>query len=332
MQALPVHTMTIALTPVPQTSEYVATIKSRRSATIMPQATGNLTRILVKSGDRVKAGQPLMEIDSRPQTATVASLRATERQKKALYDYNVQQYGRQKQLFDAGIISRDLFDQARQSIDNAKADYEAAQQSRKTQEQQLGYYTVRAPMAGIVGDIPVHVGDLVSPSSSTPITLTTIDEGKDLEAYIYIPTERYAQIRNGLEVELTDTTGKLIETSKIDFVSPQVDTNLQGILVKTPVRDPRLRTDQMVKARVIWSESPMAVVPVLAVKRLGIQSFVYLLQQQNGRFSARQTGVVLGDAVGNNYSIVSGVKPGDKVIVSGTQFLLNDMPVVPLNQ
>ena len=88
MQAMPVQTATVTLAPVPLSSEYVATIKSRRSATLMPQVSGVLTRILVRSGDAVKAGELLMEIDPRMQMATVESARATERQKKAVYDYN----------------------------------------------------------------------------------------------------------------------------------------------------------------------------------------------------------------------------------------------------
>jgi len=88
MQALPVQTVTVTMAPVAQSSEYVATIKSRRSTALLPQVSGQLTDIRVHSGDQVKAGQLLMEIDARQQRATVDSLRATELQKKALDDYD----------------------------------------------------------------------------------------------------------------------------------------------------------------------------------------------------------------------------------------------------
>jgi len=332
MQAMPVQTVTVTLAPVPQSSEYVATIKSRRSATLLPQVSGNLTKILIHSGDHVKAGQVLMEIDPRLQLATVASARATERQKKALYDYNAVQVERQRKLFEAGVTSRDAYDQAQQSFGNTKADYESAVELRKTQEEQLAYYTIRAPFDGVVGDIPVHVGDYVSPMSAPAAVLTTVDENKDLEAYIYVPSERSSQVRLGLDVELMDNAGKLIEKTKIDFLSPQVDSTLQSILVKAPVHaTPEvLRNAQMIKARVIWSTTPMAVVPVLAVTRQGGQSFVFVAQEQNGRFAARQVAVTLGDTVGNNYSISSGLNAGDRVIVSSTQYLVSGMPVMPM--
>ena len=131
----------------------------------MPQVSGLLTAIHVQSGDHVKAGQVLMTIDPRQQQATVESQRATERQKKALFDYDTIELDRQHKLFEAGVTSRDTYDQAQQAFQNAKADYESAVESRKTQEQLLDYYTIRAPFDGVVGDIPVHVGDYVSPSS-----------------------------------------------------------------------------------------------------------------------------------------------------------------------
>jgi RND family efflux transporter MFP subunit len=276
----------------------------------------------------VKKGAPLIEIDPRQQQAEVASLRATERQKKALFDYDTIEQDRQQKLFDAGITSHDTYQQAQQAFANSKADYEAAVESRKTQEQLLGYYTVRAPFDGVVGDIPVHVGDYVS----TTTMLTTVDESNALEAYVYIPTERAAEVHIGLPIDLTDNNGKLLEKTQVDFISPEVDSTLQGILVKAAVRsEPEmLRNAQIVKAKVIWSTKTMAVVPVLAVIRQGEQSFVFVMQKQNGMAVAHRTPVVLGDTVDNNYSIVSGLSAGDRVIVTGTQFLVDGMPVIPL--
>ncbi len=328
MQAMPVKTETISLQPVAQSNEYVATIKSRRSATMQPQVSGRLTAIQVRSGEHVKTGQVMMEIDAQPQIATVQAQRSTEQQKKALYDYNTLELERQHKLFDSGVTSRDAYDQAEQAYNNSKADYESAAALRKTQEEQLAYYTIRAPYDGIVGDIPVHVGDYVSSSAM----LTTLDENRDLEAYIYVPTERSGQAHLGLEVDLSDTSGKLLQKTRIDFVSPQVDPTLQGILVKAPVHATPdiIRNAQMIKARVIWNTTPTAVVPVLAVTRLGGQTFVYVLKQQDGHFAAIETPVTLGETVGNTYAVTAGLKAGDRVVVSSTQFLVNGMPVVPM--
>lgn len=329
MQALPVQTLTVALAPVAQSSDYVATIKSRRSVSLMPQVDGNLTQILVKSGDHVRSGQLLMQIDPHRQQALVDAQKSTENQEKALYDYNQIQIERQRKLFDAGVISRDALDQAEQSFQNTKAGWLSANATRKSLEEQLAYYSVKAPFEGVVGDIPVHLGDYVTSSTM----LTTVDENKDLEAYIYIPTERASEVRLGLPVQLVDNDGKIVESTSVDFLSPQVDSQLQGILVKAPVHSTAdiLRSAQLVKARVIWKTSPEPVIPVLSVSRQGGQTFVFVAQKQpDGHVAARQIAVTLGDTVGNSYAVTSGLKPGDKVIVSGTQFLVDNMPVMPL--
>jgi len=327
-QAMPVQVAPVTLSPVPRSDTYVATIKSRRSATMQPQVDGNLVNIFVKSGDLVRAGQVLMRVDPLKQMATVQSQQGTQAQKKAVYDYSQIQFERQRKLFEDGVVSRDAYDQATQAYQNAKADYEANAALTDTQKQQLAYYDIRAPFTGIVGDIPVHLGDYVS----TTTLLTTVDENADLEAYIYIPTERAGLVRQGLPVEILDTAGRTLVKSRISFLSPQVDNGLQSILAKAEI--PRtadlLRNQQLVNARVIWSTTPAPVVPVLAVSLVGGQTFVYIAAQKGDGYIAHQVPVMLGETVGNTYPVISGLKPGDKVITSGLQFLQEGAPVKPL--
>ena len=103
---MPVQVSRVSLGPVPSSDTYVATIKSRRSSTLQPQVDGNLTRILVRSGQLVKAGQVLMQIDPLKQVATVESQQGTEAQKRAVYSYNQADVERQRKLFEAGVTSR----------------------------------------------------------------------------------------------------------------------------------------------------------------------------------------------------------------------------------
>jgi RND family efflux transporter MFP subunit len=328
-QPLPVKTETINLTPVPRVDEYVATVKSRRSASIQPQVDGSLTRILVKSGDPVRAGQVLMTIDPLKQQATVDQQRSTEAQKKATFDYNQHEVERQRQLYESGVTSRQNYELAAQAFENSKADWEASTAGRVTQQRQLAYYNLTAPFAGIVGDVPVHIGDYVSPQT----LLTTVDENAELEAYIYIPTERSSDIRMGLAVQIVTSAGELIESTKINFVSQQVDNAIQGILVKAPIHKSldEFRNAQLVKARVVWSTAPTPTVPVLAVTRIGGQSFVYVATQAANGTIAKQRAVTLGDTIGNSYAVTDGLKPGEKVITSGIQFLTDGAPIQPIS-
>jgi RND family efflux transporter MFP subunit len=327
--ATPVQAETIANSAVPVTETYVATIKSRRSATMQPQVDGNLTRIFVKSGDSVKAGQVLMQIDPLKQVATVQSQQGTEQQLKAVYQYNQADLARQKGLFDAGIISKQAYDQSVQSFQNSKGALDSASALTSTQKEQLAYYQIRAPFSGVIGDIPVHLGDYVSPTT----LLTTVDEDNDLEAYIYVPTERAAQVHSGLAVDLLDTSGAVMAHSVINFVSLQVDNGLQSVLSKAPIpASTHLRNGQLVNARVTYSTNQKPTIPVLAVVRIGGQSFVYVVAagpKGNG-FVAHQTAVDLGDPIGNVYPVLSGLKTGDRVILSGIQFLQEGVPVAPM--
>src|SRR5581483_12264447 len=114
-KALPVKVEAVDLAPVPRTDEYVATIKSRRSASIQPQVDGTLTKILVKSGDHVRAGQVLMTIDPLKQQATVDQQRSTAAQKKATFDYNQTEVERQRKLYEGGVTSKQDYDYAQQA-------------------------------------------------------------------------------------------------------------------------------------------------------------------------------------------------------------------------
>jgi multidrug efflux pump subunit AcrA (membrane-fusion protein) len=108
MQATPVQVQAVSLAPVPNSDTYVSTIKSRRSSTMQPQVDGNLTKIYVHSGQVVKAGQVLMQIDPLKQVATLQSQQGTQAQKNALYQYNQSEVERQKKLYEAGVTSKQV--------------------------------------------------------------------------------------------------------------------------------------------------------------------------------------------------------------------------------
>ena len=327
MQAMPVQVQSVAPTAVPETDTFVATIKSRRSSTISPQVSGNLTKIVVHSGQQVAAGQLLMQVNPEVQTAAVQAQQAAEIQTRAQFQYNQSDLQRQKQLFEAGVISKQAYDQAVQSMGTSQGAYTASQAQTSTQRQQLRYYEIRAPFAGVVGDIPVHLGDYVSPTT----LLTTVDEPRDLEAYIYLPTDRAADARNGLSVALLDESGKQVATTALYFVSPEVDNGLQGILAKAPApAGSNLRNGQVLNARITWATHQQPVVPILAVTRIGGLPFVYVAQPAGAGFIAKQKAVQLGEPVGNNYPVTGGLAPGDKVILSGLQLLQDGAPVKPL--
>jgi RND family efflux transporter MFP subunit len=134
-----------------------------------------------------------------------------------------------------------------------------------------------------------------------------------------------------MPVQIVDSTGNAIADSRVSFISPQVDSTTQTVLMKASIANhhEKLRTAQFVRARVVWDTRPSPVVPVLAVSRIGSQYFAFVAEDQNGKLIARQRPLKVGEMVGNDYVVLDGIKPGDKVIVSGTQFLVDGTAVVP---
>src|SRR5579871_232581 len=328
-QAVPVKVMEAKAVPVDDASDYVATLKSRDSAVIMPQVDGQVTQIFVHSGEKVTAGKPLMEIDPLKQQATVKSQESARTAQQAQLNWAKQQYQRAEGLASAGVVSKQDLDQAKAAVDTSQAQMDALDAQVREQQEQLRYYKVVAPRAGIVGDIPVRVGDRITSTTQ----LTTIDQPGSLEVYVYVPVERSSQLRASLPVQILDNAGKVVSETRISFVSPQVDNTTQTVLIKAPIANGNdaLRQLQFIRARVVWGTRKSPAVPILAVSRLAGQYFAFVARPQgNGSYVAKQMPLTIGETVGNDYEVRDGIKPGDKVIVSGTQFLVDGMPVTPM--
>jgi len=325
--SVPVKIEVARSVPLNDTTEYVATLKSRDSAIIMPQVEGQITDIPVHSGDHVSPGAVLMQIDPSKQKATVNSQEQSRAAQEANLAWAKQQYDRVSALAAAGVVSKQDLDQAKSNLDNAQAQLRSLDAQLQEQQVQLHYYRVTAPAAGIVGDIPVRVGDRVT----TTTMLTTVDKPGSLEAYVYIPVERSTQLKMNMPVQIVDGVGKVMADSRISFVSPQVDNTTQTVLIKARIanNEDKLRNLQFIRARVVWGTHQGPVVPVLAVSRIGGQYFAFVAEDQNGKLVAHQKPLRVGDMVGNDYVVLDGIKPGDKVIVSGTQFLVDGAPVTP---
>jgi RND family efflux transporter MFP subunit len=323
--ATPVQIQIAASVKIADTSEYLSLLKSRHSAAINPQVEGQITRIFVKSGDRVKAGAPLLQIDPLKQEATLSSQEATRAAQEANLRYAKISLDRAQKLLDAGVVSKQEFDNAQTGYEAALAQVKALDEQVKQQKVQLHYYSVASPMDGIVGDIPVRMGDRVTVQTM----LTTIDEPGALEAYIYIPGERARNLKVGLPVRLLDNAGNSAGETRITFVSPQVDIDTQSVLAKALVENPqgRLRIAQQVRAQITWGTREGPVIPILAVQRINGQFFAFVSVNESKGTVARQKTLKLGDTVGNDFAVLEGLKPGEHIIVSGMQFLQDGMPV-----
>ncbi|OWY69374.1 efflux transporter periplasmic adaptor subunit [cyanobacterium TDX16] len=292
--------------------------------------------------------------------ATLSSLQAERLSNLSNVRFNEKEYKRYSDLADQGAVARSVADDYTNRIATAKAELNAidkriaaqkatvAQQEKalaearantQGQEAQLKYYTITAPFAGTVGRIPVKEGDFVNTSTQ----LTSVTENQPLEVNISVPIERGPELRQGMPVELLDGQGKRVGTSKVFFIAPNTATNTQSVLVKSLFENSQnqLRADQYVRARVIWNQRQGILVPTTAINRIGGQNFVYVAesapqqqqsqQAQSGQpqLIARQKPVKLGSIQGNNYQVLEGLKPGERIVTSGLLNLRDGAPIAP---
>jgi RND family efflux transporter MFP subunit len=161
--------------------------------------------------------------------------------------------------------------------------------------------------------------------------ITTIDQTDALEAHIQVPLDRSPDLRVGLPVQLLDSQGDILVTNPVSFVAARVDEATQTVLVKSALREtppPSVRVQQFIRAKIVWSSKPGITVPVTAVIRVSGQHFAFVAEPgpQGGQV-ARQKPVEVGEMLGNDYVVRSGLKEGDHLIVSGIQKLGDGAPV-----
>jgi RND family efflux transporter MFP subunit len=319
--------LTLEEKPVERSSEFIAQLRSQRSTTVQPEIDGIVTRILVKPGDRVRLGTPLAQINAAKQQAAVRSTEASRAGTEADVAYWREQVKRLEALVGAGAISRQEFEQAQNSLRTAEARLAALDAQVSEGRVELGYYRVVAPQAGVIGDITLRVGDRVTPTT----VITTIDDNSALEADIQVPIDRAPELRIGLPVQILDREGGVLSTNPVSFVSPRVDDSTQTVLVKSVLGEapPSLRVQQFARARIVWSMQPGLTVPLTAVSRISGRYFAFVAEQGPNGLVARQKPIEVGELLGNDYVVLSGLKAGDRVITNGIQKLADGAPVKP---
>ncbi len=212
--------------------------------------------------------------------------------------------------------------QARAQVTQAAAQVQAAQ----VQQQ---YTKVVAPFAGIIGAIPVKVGEYVGKGDH----LTTLTKNDSLELNINIPLNQAKLLRLGLPVQMLNAQGKVTAGGKLSFISPNASSDSQTVLVKAIFTNfgGQLMNLQSVQTRVIWDQRPGILIPVTAVSYLAGKTFVFVAEPEaeTQTLVAKQKPVKLGAIEGNNYQLIEGLKPGEKFVVSGILSLRNGAEIKP---
>lgn len=215
-----------------------------------------------------------------------------------------------------------------EQIEQAEAQVAQAVAQVRNIEAAVAKSAVIAPFTGKIGDMPVKVGDYVKKGDK----ISSLTQNSALELRISVPLERANQLREGLPVQMLDSLRQPIATGVISFISPEVNATSQSILVKANFGNfnGNLLNQQLIQTRIIWANRPGIVVPVNAISRLGGETFVFVAENnEKNQLVAHQKPVKLGSIQGNNYQVLDGIKPGEKVITSGLLNLTDKAPIMP---
>jgi RND family efflux transporter MFP subunit len=284
--------------------------------------------------------------------STLTSLETERAAIQAEIKSDQQEFDRYDTLASVGAVSRQTKDSYANRLAVAKTNLKVIESKIQTQQaavaqaqkviqqaqtptvqqspQKPQIYRINAPFTGIVAEIPIKTGDLVNTSTQ----LLTITQNNPLEVHIIVPIEQAAKVKNGAQVNILNIQGNTIGTSRVFFVAPNPSNNTQSALIKALYNNSKneLKPDQFVRARVIWNQRQGALVPATAVSRVGGETFVYIAEPSSNtssRYIAKQKRVKLGNVTGNNYQVLEGLQPNQKIITSGLLNIRDGDPVLP---
>ncbi|MBE9005435.1 efflux RND transporter periplasmic adaptor subunit [Fortiea sp. LEGE XX443] len=305
---------------IEESSDYIASLESRRSINLQSRIPGQVTQIFVKPGDTVTTGTPIIQIDYKPQQATVvgnngatqvaavllenarSTLRALEVErlsKVADVRLNQLEYEKYATLADQGAVSRQSKDFYADRLATAKTNLGAV--DSRIQAQKASIFQAETAIQQVDTNIrqqPVQLqyDKITAPFSGTvgdiPVKigdfvnnsarLVTVAQHQPLEVTLSLPLERSSQLRKGMPVEIINAQGEILGTSRVFLIAPNVNNEPQSILIKALFNNAQgqLRAGQLVRTRIIWSQRSGVLIPTTAVTRVAGETFVYVAKTE----------------------------------------------------
>jgi membrane fusion protein, multidrug efflux system len=306
-----------------RTLSAVGSISAAQGVTVSNDLPGLVTRIRFESGDVVKQGEVLVELDTRVERAQLATAEA----RAELAEQNVK---RTRALAARGGVPRSQLDNDESQLKSARAEVDAlrAQISRKI---------VRAPFAGKLGIRAVNLGQYLSSGT----TLTTLESLDAVYVDFSLPQHALSQLTPGMPVRIE--AGELNAKGTLDAVDPRIDQATRSIRVRASVSnaDQDLRPGMFVNVGVVLPEEASVVaVPATSVVHAPYGDSVFVLEPLDAKDKqapapagkpikeARQQFVRVGEQRGDFVAVLEGLEPGREVVTAGAFKLFNGAKVI----
>ena len=308
--------------------EATGTVTALNTVEIRSQVSSVITRVEIREGQFVKAGQVLFTLDARNDELGLAKARAQLASNLATLADAQRQLARSTDLLAQGFISQGAVDTNRTLVDSQNSIVAATRTAIDAAQLALSYNRIKAPAAGRAGAINVFAGTTVQPGGAALVTITQLDP---IGVAFNVPqrnlTDALRTLRAGggaVTAVLPESRGSAI--GKLQFVDSVVDPNSGTVRVKAVFgnRDEVLWPGAFVTVRLaVRTLKDATVLPLAAVIQSPRGSIVYVIDAQ-GKAQPRPVEVVYGSGLD---AVVSGVQPGERVVLDGRQNLRAGAPV-----
>ncbi len=321
---------------------YPATIKGVQDVEIRPKISGFITKLCVHEGQAVKKGQLLFVIDNVTYEAAARQAKAAVNSAKAQLNTSKLTYANNEKLFKNNVIGTYELQSSKNALEAAQASYAQAEASYISAKQNLDFCYVTSPADGVVGSLPYRVGALVSASSAQ--ALTTVSNISSMQVYFSM-TEKdlldmgktaggvHAAIKDYPAVKLQLADGTIYsEEGHVATVSGVIDATTGSVSVRADFPNPQrlLKSGGSGSIVVPHNDATAIIIPQDAVSQVQDKYFVYVVGNGN---KVKYTAVSVNpNNDGKNYIITSGLKAGDKIVVSGISSLTDGTEIKPITE
>ena len=309
--------------------EAAGTVSALNSVDIRPQVATTITKVHIKEGQFVKAGQPLFTLDSRSDEVAVTKAKAQLAKDQAALADAQRQLARSRDLFAQNFVSKVAVDTNETLVESQQAVVAADRAAIDAAKVGLSYGRINATAAGRAGAINVFAGSLVQPSGTALVTITQLDP---IAVSFSLPQrnlpEALAILRDGggkVTAVLPEGAGTVV--GKLVFVDSAVDAGSGAVRVKAQFanRDEKLWPGAFVTVRLAVKQLEGAsVIPLVAVIQSPRGKIVYVVDASM-KASARAIEVVYAEG---EDAAVTGLRPGERIVVDGRQNLRDGAKVV----
>lgn len=327
---------------IAETTEFNGRIEAVDRVNVVARVSAFLEEQLFREGADVKKGELLFRLERPPYEADVEAKQAAIAQAQAQLDNANTAFERADQLQKSGSGSQSSLDNARAAQRTAAAQLRSAEAALRISRINLGYADIGSPIDGRIGRAAVTIGNVVSPSSGTLVTVVSQDP---MRVTFPVPTRKLIELQQkhaaeggatkGLSIKLRLPDGRLYDqTGKLDFVDVSVAAATDSITLRGSIPNPvgedghrELFNDEFVRV-ILEAVTPQK---VLAIPRSAVLidqqgDYVYVV---NAEKVAEIRRVKLGQSTAGTAAVLEGLSAGDNVIVEGVQRVRPNTPVNP---